>query len=127
MVLATGDGASRTGPRIRHSLLAALTLLGGLAGLIQGSAARAEAAIRAEYRCSGAGAPVDVTALFFPLPPRHMVLIVDKQARRLPQAPSASGARYAEGSQEFWVKGREATWLRGGTADEKSLRCVVRS
>jgi membrane-bound inhibitor of C-type lysozyme len=34
----------------------------------------------------------------------------------LPQAVSADGGRYARGDVEFWIKGREATLTRAGTA-----------
>ena len=85
----------------------------------------AEPAIRAEYRCGATGEERLATALFFPLEPRQVVLIVDGQAERLLQARSASGARYSSQGQEFWVKGREASWIRSAATSEQPLRCVV--
>jgi membrane-bound inhibitor of C-type lysozyme len=35
------------------------------------------------------------------------------RATRLPQALSADGGRYAAGDQEFWVKGKAATYTQG--------------
>ena len=39
----------------------------------------------------------------------------------LPQAPSADGGRYADGTTEFWIKGRGATLTRGG----RSTTCAA--
>ncbi len=102
------------------------TLGAGLGSmLLLGQAAIAEPAIRAEYRCSGPGETLQATALFFPEDPRQVVLIVEGQALRLPQAPSASGARYSSLGQEFWVKGREASWIRTPADAEQPLTCAV--
>lgn len=93
--------------------------------LLLGQASSAEPAIRAEYRCSGSGKTLQATALFFPEDPRQVVLIVEGQAVRLPEARSASGARYSSLGQEFWVKGREASWIRTPAQAEQPLTCVV--
>ncbi|CAK6696823.1 MliC family protein [Synechococcus sp. BA-124 BA4] len=102
------------------------TLGAGLGSvLLITQAAIAEPAIRADYRCSGPGETLQVTALFFPENPRQVVLIVEEQAVRLPQAPSGSGARYSSLGQEFWVKGREARWIRTHAQAEQPLTCAV--
>lgn len=74
---------------------------------------RAEPAIRAEYLCKGRFDAVPVTALFFKGQPSELVLLEGQTALRLPQALSASGARYSDGQQTFWVKGDQASWQRG--------------
>ena len=75
--------------------------------------AQADQAIRASYRCLGRFDAVDVTALFFNRPPSELVLLVGETATRLPQQRSADGGRYADGDQEFWIKGDRATWRIG--------------
>lgn len=110
-------------PRAAMVLPSLATGLGTV--LLLGQAASAEPAIRAEYRCSGPGETLQATALFFPEDPRQMVLIVEGQAVRLAQARSASGARYSSLDQEFWVKGREASWIRTPAQAEQPLICVV--
>ncbi len=40
-------------------------------------------------------------------------LLEGEGATRLPQTVSASGARYSDGEQSFWVKGDRATWQMG--------------
>jgi membrane-bound inhibitor of C-type lysozyme len=42
-----------------------------------------------------------------------VVLLEGEGATRLPQTVSASGARYSDGEQSFWVKGDRATWQMG--------------
>jgi membrane-bound inhibitor of C-type lysozyme len=37
---------------------------------------------------------------------------------KLPQAPSADGGRYVDGTMEFWIKGNAAQLTRAGTATE---------
>ncbi|MEB3198901.1 MAG: MliC family protein [Synechococcaceae cyanobacterium] len=77
------------------------------------AAGRAEEAIRADYRCLGRFDASDVTALFFRRSPAEVVLLEGLQAVRLPQALAASGARYSDGRDSFWVKGDQASWSRG--------------
>ena len=72
-----------------------------------------EQAIRASYRCLGRFDAVDVTALFFNRAPAEVILVVGETATRLPQLPSASGARYGAADQEFWIKGDRASWRVG--------------
>jgi membrane-bound inhibitor of C-type lysozyme len=98
----------------RSQPIAAAGLAGALALLPAAQAAESELAIRAAYRCLGRFDAVDVTALFFNRPPAAVVLLVGETATRLPQAPAASGARYADGNQSFWIKGDQASWSIGG-------------
>ena len=85
----------------------------GLLPLLPAVAAEPEAAIRASYLCQGRFDAVRLTALFFNGEPREVVLLQGEQATRLPQQPSASGARYEAGHQSFWLKGDQATWQFG--------------
>jgi membrane-bound inhibitor of C-type lysozyme len=73
----------------------------------------ADTAIRATYWCKGQRDAVELTALFFNEPPSAVVLLVGEGATRLPQALSASGSRYSDGRQSFWVKGDQARWELG--------------
>jgi membrane-bound inhibitor of C-type lysozyme len=92
--------------------LAALLLTSGT--LIAPHGARADTAIRARYLCQGRFDATDVTALFFNKAPGAVVLLVGSEgATRLPQLPAASGARYGDGNEEFWIKGDQATWTLG--------------
>ena len=75
--------------------------------------AHAEEAIRADYLCKGRFDATAVTAFFFNQSPSEVVLVMGEGARRLPQAMSASGARYASGTETFWIKGDSATWQLG--------------
>ena len=82
--------------------------------VLVGSNARAEDAIRAHYLCLGRFDATDVTALFFNKAPGAVVLLVGSEgATRLPQLPAASGARYGDGNEAFWIKGDQATWTLG--------------
>ena len=74
---------------------------------------RAEEGIRARYLCRGRFDALELTALFFNRPPAAVVLLEGETARRLPQLAAASGARYGEGEETFWIKGDQATWQRG--------------
>ena len=97
--------------RILASLLALAT---GLPLLAQPGRAAADEAIRVHYLCTGRFDATDVTALFFNQEPAEVVLLVGSAgATRLPQQRSASGARYANGDEEFWIKGDQASWARG--------------
>lgn len=98
-----GRGVQRLGP---------LALL--LAGLALGAApARAEEGIRARYLCRGRFDAVELIALFFNRAPAAVVLLEGETAQRLPQLVAASGVRYGEGEETFWIKGDGATWQRG--------------
>ena len=46
-------------------------------------------------------------------PGRAIVRTPDGTVHSLPQAEAASGARYTNGTHEFWTKGRNATWTIG--------------
>lgn len=50
----------------------------------------------------------DGTVIVARFPPERAEVVVDGRAYTLPQAISASGARYAAGDVTFWIKGREA-------------------
>ncbi len=76
-------------------------------------APEAEQAIRASYLCRGRFDAVELTALFFNRDPSEVILLVGETATRLPRRLSASGSRYAAGSQEFWIKGEQASWRLG--------------
>ena len=56
---------------------------------------------------------MELTALFFNRDPSEVILLVGETATRLPRQRSASGSRYAAGSQAFWIKGEQATWRLG--------------
>jgi membrane-bound inhibitor of C-type lysozyme len=73
----------------------------------------AEPGIRADYLCKGRFDATELTAFFFNASPSAVVLLVGEAATRLPQAISASGARYSDGRQTFWVKGERASWQQG--------------
>jgi membrane-bound inhibitor of C-type lysozyme len=92
---------------VPSGLVAAALVVGLPAG------AWAEAAIRADYLCKGRFDASVVTAFFFNDTPRAVVLLEGEGATRLPQTISASGARYSDGTQSFWVKGDRASWQRG--------------
>jgi membrane-bound inhibitor of C-type lysozyme len=77
------------------------------------AAVRAEAGIRADYLCRGRFDASEITAFFFNGTPSAVVLLEGEGATRLPQTVSASGARYSDGDQSFWVKGDRASWQRG--------------
>ena len=69
------------------------------------------------YGCQGKSDVRSIWALFFNQQPAEVILI-DAGAHsgdRLLQGRSASGARYSDGDQVFWIKGDTATWQRGGT------------
>ena len=92
---------------VKLGLAVAGVLLAGAAGV------RADEAIRADYLCKGRLDATPVTAFFFNQAPSEVMLVVGESARRLPQALSASGARYASGAESFWIKGDSATWQLG--------------
>lgn len=73
----------------------------------------AEPGIRADYLCQGRLGATALTAFFFNDAPSAVVLLVGEGATRLPQAISASGARYSDGRDSFWIKGDRATWQQG--------------
>ena len=59
-----------------------------------------------------------LTAAFSPAgtSPGSVVLVIDGVDANLtlPQVKSADGGRYVSGDVEFWIRGREATFTRGG-------------
>lgn len=73
--------------------------------------------LKVRYGCHGALDYRELTALFFNQAPAEVVLLFnDGQAGavRLLQQRSASGARYGDGVESFWIKGDTATYKRGG-------------
>jgi membrane-bound inhibitor of C-type lysozyme len=44
------------------------------------------------------------------------------EAVALPQAPSADGGRYADGTLEFWIKGKTARLTRAGVTTDCTTR-----
>lgn len=90
------------------------TLIAAAAELASPAGALAEEPIRANYLCKGTFDATEVRALFFNSPPSEVILLTGTEgASRLPQRRSASGARYADGDEVFWVKGDRASWQRG--------------
>jgi membrane-bound inhibitor of C-type lysozyme len=59
-----------------------------------------------------------LTAAFSPAgaSPGSVVLVIDgvDADLTLPQVKSADGGRYASGDVEFWIRGRDATFMRDG-------------
>lgn len=84
----------------------------------------AEPGIRADYLCKGRFDATELTAFFFNDSPSAVVLLVGEGAARLPQVISASGARYSDGRQTFWVKGELASWQQG---EAPAYACEPRS
>lgn len=85
----------------------------GLVLVALAGAARAEPGIRADYRCGGSPGAERLTVFFFNQAPSAAVLLVGREATRLPRTVTASGARYNDAEQSFWIKGDRATWERG--------------
>lgn len=110
------------------SLVAALGLglPAGLAAPPPPASQEAEQAIRASYLCRGRFDATELTALFFNRDPAEVVLLVGETATRLPRQLSGSGSRYAEGDQEFWIKGEQASW-RLGAHPATVLRCTAQA
>ena len=94
-------------------MVLAMSLVGATMPLRAAPAPEAEQAIRASYLCRGRFDAVELTALFFNRDPSEVILLVGETATRLPRRLSASGSRYAAGSQEFWIKGEQASWTLG--------------
>lgn len=116
MVQAIAPGGVPSGParRLRgRAVLVRPVLLGVLLFATAPRLARAEPGLRADYLCKGRFDASAVTAFFFNDSPRAVVLLEGEGATRLPQAVSASGARYSDGAQSFWVKGERASWQQG--------------
>lgn len=71
-------------------------------------------AVTARYRCSDGSRLI---ANFSP-PTTSLGSVVlqdsDGWQVTLPQLPSADGGRYGHGTTQFWIKGRGATYTRGG-------------
>jgi hypothetical protein len=104
--------------------LAVLSLTAGATALRAAPAQEPEQAIRATYLCSGRFDALTLTALFFNRSPAEVVLLVGESATRLPQRMAASGARYGSGSQEFWIKGDQASW-RAGPHPASTMQCTA--
>jgi membrane-bound inhibitor of C-type lysozyme len=69
------------------------------------------------FRCDGA---VEIRAVFL----RDSVRLTfpDQRTVELPQAISASGARYTDGALTFWNKGREAIVQQGDSTLYRACR-----
>lgn len=83
-----------------------------------------EPAIRSSYLCRSRFDAVELTALFFNRDPSEVILLVGETATRLPRQRSGSGSRYAGGSQEFWIKGDQASW-RLGPHPAATMQCTA--
>jgi membrane-bound inhibitor of C-type lysozyme len=78
----------------------------------------AASATQATYQCADGTA---IKAVFSAPGPTGSVRLTFAGQRRpfkLPQAPSADGGRYVDGTMEFWIKGNAAQLTRAGTATE---------
>ncbi len=94
--------------------------LAGLAALIavvSGGTALADTTV--SYRCADGEA---LTATFVMTPAAATLAFTDGRTLTLPQGVSADGGRYAEGADEFWIKGEGATLTLGG----KKTVCTTR-
>ena len=111
------NGGQPTGWGRRHQqalfTLAGLTLIPGNLAAHAAPTPEPDQAIRASYLCRGRFDAVELTALFFNHDPSEVILLAGETATRLPQQLSASGSRYADGAQEFWIKGSAASWRLG--------------
>lgn len=99
-------------PQLLTSTALAALCLAGLSGQVA-VASDAEQAIQARYLCRGRFDAAELTALFFNRDPSEVILVMGETATRLPRQLSASGSRYASGTQEFWIKGEQASWRLG--------------
>jgi len=74
--------------------------------------------IEAVYRCEDGK---KIHATFVKNPSQVILVFGPGHVLRLKQALSASGARYSDGINEFWVKGNKATLTISG----KTINCEV--
>jgi membrane-bound inhibitor of C-type lysozyme len=90
--------------------LTTLAMLAAMAG--------AAYATEAGYECSGG---TRLTAVFSEpsATPGSVVLHLAGQSEdiTLPQAMSADGGRYADGTTEFWIKGKDASFTHAGKTE----------
>jgi membrane-bound inhibitor of C-type lysozyme len=117
--MATRNTTARNTTRTANGRLRAGAAAGALAAAVVAAlpaAAWAEAGIRADYLCKGRFDASEITVFFFNGTPSAVVLLEGEGATRLPQTVSASGARYSDGDQSFWVKGERASWQQGQAA-----------
>ena len=85
--------------------LAALALAAKLAGAAE---------VTAHYACSD-GSRLVATFVTSPDAAASVTLqLPGGKTLSLPQAMSADGGRYTDGKTEFWIKGKGATFTRGG-------------
>ena len=108
-----------TTPTAKATNFRAGAAAGGLAAALLAAlhaGAWAEAGVRADYLCKGRFDASEVTAFYFNGTPSAVVLLEGEGATLLPQAKGASGARYSDGAQIFWVKGERASWQTGQAA-----------
>lgn len=92
----------------RFAMLGSVVVSGWLAGIPLAHATEAA------YRCADGTV---LTATFTTRSGKGAVALATGRTRTtLPQVLSADGGRYAQGSTEFWIKGREASFTDGGKA-----------
>jgi membrane-bound inhibitor of C-type lysozyme len=107
--------------RNRCPRLAAATLLTLLPLAAPPPPLRAETPIQVHYLCKGLFDASTVRALFFNQTPSEVVLLTGSEgATRLLQQRAASGARYADANESFWIKGEQATWQQGSS---RAMQC----
>ena len=94
-------------------ILACLVLVGPV-----GSASAAEAA----YRCADGTKARAVFSGSGPAGTVRLTFAGKAGAVALPQAPSADGGRYADGTLEFWIKGKTARLTRAGVTTDCTTR-----
>ena len=100
---------SMIGSSVMKLILACLALAGPVSSAL---------AAEADYRCADGTA---VRAAFSAPGPAGSVRLTFAGRGgtvTLPQAPSADGGRYADGTMELWIKGKTARLTRAGAATE---------
>ncbi|QNT71326.1 MliC family protein [Defluviicoccus vanus] len=70
--------------------------------------------IRSTFLCEDGR---DLVVTFYTADPVRVVIVAGRRTIELPQALSASGARYSDGVTTFWNKGDQALfeWANGAT------------
>lgn len=113
--------------RLAATALLALEAIGAWPVSLPGQVGLAEEVLderRVRYGCHGEFDYREITALFFNQTPAEVILLWgDSQGGvRLLQQRSASGARYSDGVESFWIKGDTATYKRGGLYQCKVIK-----
>ena len=78
-------------------------------------------AAQASYQCKDGTAVKAVFSAPGPVGSARLTL-GGGQTITLAQVPSADGGRYADGGIEFWIKGKTASFTRGGAVTECRTR-----